>query len=821
MKKISSRLTTLLLILVMILGLGISILIVRNSMISTGEKMASERVDDAQKYAWEIWGKTLAEVVNWADGVAELPSPLNPFALKTTPPDNFPYGEGAEGIMLIDSKWLKEHFPELYERVRIEIKKTAKAYRNDLSGEVPQVMLMGKIKDGTLYGVVLNKNFYIPDTITDRFFGRQKYQGSTVGNATIFLDGIRISTSVILPNGERAIGTLVSKPVYEQVIENGKPYRGEAFVVSNWYFTRYDPILDANGKVVGMLYTGYLKPYLIRTITSSLPKITGLITLVMLVILLLMVLLIRTYNRDLFKLAQISRTYASGDFTQPMPSLNLRESTIVGTGLEALADRISLVINQFSATVDSFSSVVKRLKSAIDTLSSSIEKLEGMLGRIAQRLKDASQDIRNLVDNMAGWRDEVRQLVRRVEENMEASEKSVQSIADTAEQIGALMERLEKMKESLHTSGQNIRKMVQFSESIKEFVETVKAIAAKTNLLALNAAIEAAKAGDAGKSFAVVAEEIRKLATTSQNVSSDISQRADMVVQGIEQTEKNFKEVIEMFNQLFDQMTSMREIIARGGEASSEITKALRDTLDTTMKLVEALDRALGDLEGISEQMETLSSETDEISRALTDIRTSLGALKRTSLLSEMLDVALAGTEHLKTKDRQLVAKPEDLASSDFNKRIGDVLAHLLGANWFLSDASGKPVGGVHLQNPCCKIIREKNIDVCKRSHNRIMDMVKADPTKIHIDICDGGFWKAFIPTLDEKGRLTGGISLCGVVPDDWRSRISTYKAVTAEDECRIEEILTSTFPYNREELRSILRMLKYATISIASKGKA
>ncbi len=113
---------------------------------------------------------------------------------------------------------------------------------------------------GVLYGgVLLNNNYEIVDKIKDIVYENVKYKGKDVGTATIFQDGFRISTNVTLRNGKRAIGTIVSKEVYERVVEQGKAWTDRAFVVNDWYLTAYSPIKNIKDEVIGILYVGMLE----------------------------------------------------------------------------------------------------------------------------------------------------------------------------------------------------------------------------------------------------------------------------------------------------------------------------------------------------------------------------------------------------------------------------------------------------------------------------------------------------------------------------------------------------------------------------------
>lgn len=113
---------------------------------------------------------------------------------------------------------------------------------------------------GVLYGgVLLNRNYFIVDKIKETVFEDLKYEGKDIGTATIFQDDVRISTNVRNEDGSRAIGTRVSEEVYNQVLEEGKPWIGRAFVVNDWYITAYEPIKNIEQEIIGILYVGLLE----------------------------------------------------------------------------------------------------------------------------------------------------------------------------------------------------------------------------------------------------------------------------------------------------------------------------------------------------------------------------------------------------------------------------------------------------------------------------------------------------------------------------------------------------------------------------------
>jgi two-component system NtrC family sensor kinase len=117
----------------------------------------------------------------------------------------------------------------------------------------------GEVLGALMGGILLNRNYETVDQIKSIVFKDAKYKGKEIGTATIFLGDLRISTNVLDKEGNRAIGTRAMKEVQEQVLGKGKPWVQRAFVVDDWYITAYEPIVDVQGKIVGMLYVGMME----------------------------------------------------------------------------------------------------------------------------------------------------------------------------------------------------------------------------------------------------------------------------------------------------------------------------------------------------------------------------------------------------------------------------------------------------------------------------------------------------------------------------------------------------------------------------------
>jgi len=169
-------------------------------------------------------------------------------------------------IMGIDV--IRRENPALGQRVSIPIVKTPQSVEIDKDRLAEGMVLRAAHpvfdKDGQLLGALIggtliNNNYTIVDKIRETVYRGEKYKERDIGFATIFQGGVRISTNVMTVDNRRAIGTIVSKEVYERVIGQGKDWIARAFVVHDWYISSYAPIYDIDKAIIGMLYTGVLE----------------------------------------------------------------------------------------------------------------------------------------------------------------------------------------------------------------------------------------------------------------------------------------------------------------------------------------------------------------------------------------------------------------------------------------------------------------------------------------------------------------------------------------------------------------------------------
>lgn len=179
-------------------------------------------------------------------------------------------GHQAARFDVFNQQELSSLSPQLADQARIDLIALPEDDNPPVRQETHSLILhsasaatLGDGRRGALIaGVLLDNNSSFVDTINQLIYNEGSLPSDSNGTATVFLSDIRISTNVSLYEGKRAIGTHVSKEVSEAVLQYGKTWREQAFVVNDWYISAYEPLLDSYDRRVGMLYVGFLqKPF--------------------------------------------------------------------------------------------------------------------------------------------------------------------------------------------------------------------------------------------------------------------------------------------------------------------------------------------------------------------------------------------------------------------------------------------------------------------------------------------------------------------------------------------------------------------------------
>ena len=231
-------------------------------------------------------------------------------------------GKNASGIVIMPAENLKMEGEDLLQQAYTQLTSTPRAKPRSEKAETSGMVIMAAVPvwagdgaiAGTLYGgMLLNRNYQLVDYIRDMVFEEREYKEKPFGTVTIFQWDVRINTNVKEKDGSRAIGTRVSREVYEKVLESGKTWLDRAFVVNSWYISAYEPIYTPTNKIVGMLYVGVLEDKYVDIRNGVFLRFLAIILGGIIAVLILSYLLSRGLSEPMKRLVEATNSIARGD----------------------------------------------------------------------------------------------------------------------------------------------------------------------------------------------------------------------------------------------------------------------------------------------------------------------------------------------------------------------------------------------------------------------------------------------------------------------------------------------------------------------------
>jgi len=419
--------------------------------------------------------------------------------------------------------------------------------------------------------------------------------------------------------------------------------------VGTW-ITAFYPITDQDGQVLALYGVDFDVSKINEKAWAETKSFLLLITVVLVVSGLILYLVVSRMMKPVVELAKTSQRVAQGDLT-------------VGEIRVRTKDEIGLLSMSFNQMVSQLRHVLNQVSKSMEHLSASAEELHAS----AEQSSQTSARIAETIQELAAGSEKQVQGVEESSQSVGNLAAAVKQIAATAqgvtlsahltnekavygnEAIQTAVQQMNSINRTVNQLAEVIRGLGERSKEVGQITDVITTISAQTNLLALNAAIEAARAGEHGRGFAVVADEVRKLAEQAVGSSQQISQLlariqgdTKMAVESMEMATREVSEGIGVVHTAGESFEQIQQSVLEVSQQIQEVSSAAGHMLQYTSHVEGAIHQvekvalqAASGTQNISaaaqEQfaaMEEISTSANTMSRMAEDLQTLIGTFK-------------------------------------------------------------------------------------------------------------------------------------------------------------------------------------------------
>ncbi|RJS61850.1 methyl-accepting chemotaxis protein [Bacillus sp. PK3_68] len=324
-------------------------------------------------------------------------------------------------------------------------------------------------------------------------------------------------------------------------------------------------------------------------------------------------------------------------------------------------DEIGQLVSSFNNMINGLKQIIKTVSETSELVAASSEELsasaeqssragESVSTNIEELAKGSSRQLRSveestkIINEMAGYAEKItvhaEQVSQKVSQTSDMSSEGKQSIEKVMQQMNSINENVTGL-------GVSIKELSESSSEIGRINEVITAIAAQTNLLALNAAIEAARAGEAGKGFAVVADEVRKLA--EQSAAS-----AEQITNLIQIIQSNTGQTLQSMTSAATEVEAGLNVVQEAGESFEKIEISIHEVVSQIKDVASAINQLSSGTVQVADSMNVVRNVAEESAASNESVST---ATKEQLVSMDEISTASATLAKISEELQQLIMR--------------------------------------------------------------------------------------------------------------------------------------------------------------------
>ncbi|MEZ0537463.1 methyl-accepting chemotaxis protein [Caldicellulosiruptoraceae bacterium PP1] len=331
---------------------------------------------------------------------------------------------------------------------------------------------------------------------------------------------------------------------------------------------------------------------------------------------------------DVEKVTNVMSIAANGDLRVSSDIKRKDEIGVLSNSFNTMTEQIRTLIKkgvELSTQVNESIANVVAIANETSTTSNDVVRA---IQEIAKGSSNQAQEANKITERVAGFGSKINLVVEASNEMDKLSEKVnryTQNGLVTVEDLNNKTEQTTKVTTAMMT---NIKELTNYTKSIGKIITLLSNISEQTKLLALNASIEAAKAGEAGRGFSVVAAEIRKLADQSRNSTKDIEEMLRKITNQANNTETAAASVEAIIKEQINSVSGVSKAFSKITNAMSELSNKIEDINKSIQEIDKDKNDIIYSIESISAISEETAASSEEVSASTQEQLTAIEELK-------------------------------------------------------------------------------------------------------------------------------------------------------------------------------------------------